>query len=178
MWQVRLLWALMARKFGFTLTYPIPVAELHAALTGEELWRDRFAGAQTATLDLTHPGGPGTVRLAMSEKIRPEKIPGIVRKVLKSDLVVTRVDNWQPLTGDTAEGTFEGTSSAISSEMAGTYRLRPAGDGSELEVSGSVKVKVPLVGGAIEPLAEQLQRRVVESERKFILKWFAERANA
>ncbi|MGW0183059.1 DUF2505 domain-containing protein [Nocardia sp. NPDC003345] len=168
----------MARKFGFTLSYPIPVAQLHAALTGEELWRDRFADAQTATLDLSHPGGPGTIRIAMSETIRPDKIPGIVRKVLKSDLVVTRVDTWQPLSGDTAEGSFEGTSSAISSQMTGTFRLRPAGEGSELEVSGSVKVKVPIVGGAIEPLAEQLQRRVVESERKFIVNWFEERASA
>ncbi|WP_328388729.1 DUF2505 domain-containing protein [Nocardia sp. NBC_00416] len=168
----------MARKFGFTLSYPIPVADLHAALTGEELWRDRFAGAPTATLDLTHPDGPDTIRVAMSETIRQDKIPALVRKVLKSELVVTRVDNWQPLTGTTAAGTFEGTSSAISSQMTGTYELRPTADGSEVVIAGSVKVKVPLVGGAIEPLAEQLQRRVAEGERKFIVNWFQERANA
>lgn len=168
----------MARKFGFTLSYPLPVADLHAVLTGDDLWHARFDGAPTATLELTHPGGPGSARLVMSETVHPEKIPGVVRKVLKSDLVVTRVDNWQPLTGDTAEGTFEGTSSAIPSEMTGTYRIRPAGTGSELVVSGSVKVKIPFVGGAIEPLAEQLQRRVVESERKFILKWLEDRGEA
>lgn len=168
----------MARKFGFTLSYPIPVAELHAALTGEEMWRDRFAHSETATLDLSHPGGPGTVRLSMSETIRQDKVPAVVRKVLKSELVVTRVDNWQALAGSTADGTFEGTSSAIPSEMTGTYRLRPTAEGSELVVAGSVKVKIPLVGGAIEPLAEQLQRRVVEGERKFILDWFADRAGS
>ncbi|WP_063062539.1 DUF2505 domain-containing protein [Nocardia sienata] len=168
----------MARKFGFTLSYPIPVSDLHAALTGEELWRDRFAGAPTATLDLSHPGGPGTARIQMSETIRQDKIPGIVRKVLKSELVVTRIDYWQPLDGSTAAGTFEGSSSGITSEMKGSYELRPTAEGSEVVVSGSVKVKVPLVGGAIEPLAEQLQRRVAESERMYIVKWFEDRAQA
>ena len=164
----------MARKFSFTLSYPVPVAELHAALISDELWRDRFAGAETATLDLSHPDGPGTARVQMTEKIRPEKIPSVVRKVLKGDLVVTRTDQWHALTGPVATGTWEGSSSAISSEVSGTHELRPAGEGSEWVVSGSVKVKVPLVGGAIEPLAEQLQRRVAESERKFVSKWLAE----
>ncbi|WP_459548172.1 DUF2505 domain-containing protein [Nocardia sp. X0981] len=167
----------MARKFGFTLSYPIPVADLHAALTGEEMWRDRFADAETATLEMSHPDGPGTIRLSMSEKARQEKVPAVVRKVLKGELVVTRVDNWQRLDGSTAEGTFEGTSSGIPVEMTGTYRLRPSTEGSELVVTGKVKVKIPLIGGTIEPLAEQLQRRVVEGERKFILDWFAGRSD-
>lgn len=39
-------------------------------------------------------------------------------------------------------------------------------------------MKVPLVGGAIEPLAENLQQRVVDSERKFIENWLATTADA
>ncbi|CCF65667.1 DUF2505 domain-containing protein [Nocardia cyriacigeorgica] len=168
----------MSRKFSFTVPYTVPVEDLHRALTGDELWQARFAGAETATLDLAHPGGEGTIRLAMSEKIRPDKIPSIVRKVLKSDLVVSRTDTWQPLTGEIAKGSFEGTSKGVNSEMSGTYELRATAEGSEIEVVGTVKVKVPLVGGAIEPLAEQLHHRVLDSERKFIEKWFAEQASA
>lgn len=167
----------MARKFSFTLSYPVPPAQLHAALTSDELWQARFVGAETATLELSHPDGPGTIRLGMSEVARPDKIPAVVRKVLKSDLRLIRTDTWGPLTGDTAEGTFQGTSTGISSEMSGTYRLRPSGASSEIQVAGSVKVKVPLVGGAIEPLAEQLHHRVLNSERKFIENWFAEQRN-
>ncbi|ONM47147.1 DUF2505 domain-containing protein [Nocardia donostiensis] len=168
----------MSRKFRFTVPYTISVKELHRALTGDQMWQARFTGAETATLDLAHPGGPGTAHIAMSEKIRPDKIPAIVRKVLKSDLVVSRTDDWQALDGEIAAGTFHGTSTGISSEMTGSYELRPTAEGCEIEVAGTVKVKVPLVGGAIEPLAEQLQHRVLHSERKFIEKWVAEQRSA
>ncbi len=168
----------MSRKFSFTVSYSVPVEELHRAIISDELWRDRFDGATTATLDLSHDDGPGTIRVHMTEKARPDKIPALVRKVLKNDLVVERTDNWGPLDGDTARGVFTGTSQGITSKMSGTYEMRPAATGSEIVVAGTVAVKVPLVGGAIEPLAEQLQHRVVESERKFIEKWFADKAGA
>ncbi len=168
----------MSRKFSFTVSYTVPVEELHRAITSDELWQSRFEGAETATLNLSHPGGPGTISIRMTEKARPDKIPAIVRKVLKNDLVLERTDDWGPLDGDSARGTFGATSQGITTEMAGTYEMRSTAEGSEIEVAGTVAVKVPLVGGAIEPLAEQVQHRVVESERKFIQKWFAARADA
>jgi uncharacterized protein YndB with AHSA1/START domain len=168
----------MSRKFSFTVSYSVPVEELHRAITNDELWRSRFQGAETGTLDLSHPGGPGTIRIQMSEKARPEKIPAIVRKVLKNDLVVERTDDWGPLDGDSARGVFTGASGGITTEMSGTYGMRSTAEGSEIEVAGTVTVKVPLVGGAIEPLAEQLQHRVVDSERKFIEKWLSDKADA
>jgi uncharacterized protein YndB with AHSA1/START domain len=168
----------MSRKFSFTVSYSVPVEELHRAITSDELWQARFEGAATATLDVSHDDGPGTIRVHMTETARQDKIPALVRKVLKNDLVVERTDNWGPLDGDTARGVFSGTSQGITTEMSGTYEMRPAATGSEIVVAGTVAVKVPLVGGAIEPLAEQLQHRVVESERKFIEKWFAAKAEA
>lgn len=168
----------MSRKFSFTVPYTVPVEDLHRALTNEDVWLSRFAGAQTATLDLSHPQGADTIRIHMTEKASDDKVPGIVSKVLKSELVLSRTDNWQALDGEIAKGTFEGTTGGISSEMSGTYELRPTVEGSEIEVVGTVQVKVPLVGGAIEPLAEQLHQRVLKSERKHIEEWFAARASA
>lgn len=168
----------MSRNFRFTVSYTVPVEELHRALTSDEFWQARFEGAATATLELDRPNGPGTIRLRMTERARPDKIPAIVRKVLKNDLVLERTDDWGPLDGDSARGTFTATSTGISSEMSGQYLLRAVPTGSQLEVTGTVKVKVALVGGAIEPLAEQLQQRVVDSERRFAEKYFAERTDA
>ncbi|MFE9326222.1 DUF2505 domain-containing protein [Nocardia sp. NPDC052278] len=168
----------MSRKFSFTVPYAVPVEDLHRALTTDDVWQSRFAGAQTATLDLSHPQGTGTIRIHMTEKASDDKVPGIVSKVLKSELVLSRTDNWQALDGEIAKGTFEGATGGISSEMSGTYELRPTVEGSEIEVVGTVRVKVPLVGGAIEPLAEQLHHRVLESERKHIEKWVAAQASA
>ncbi|MBB5914470.1 hypothetical protein BJY24_003337 [Nocardia transvalensis] len=168
----------MSRKFSFTVSYTVPVEELHRAITSDDMWQSRFDGAETATLDLSHPEGPGTIRVHMTERARQDKIPAIVRKVLKNDLVLERTDHWGPLDGDTAKGAFAGASTGITTEMEGTYVMRPTAEGSEIEVAGTVAVKVPLVGGAIEPLAEQLQQRVVSSERKFIQNWLAATTDA
>ncbi len=168
----------MSRNFRFTVSYTVPVEELHRALTSDEFWHARFEGAETATIELDRPNGPGTIHLRMTERAQPDKIPAIVRKVLKNDLMLERTDDWGPLDGDHARGAFTATSTGISSEMSGQYLLRGTATGSQLEVTGTVKVKVPLVGGAIEPLAEQLQQRVVNSERKFVEKYFSAKTEA
>ncbi|MFJ4652957.1 DUF2505 domain-containing protein [Nocardia sp. NPDC088792] len=163
----------MSRKFSFTVQYSVPVEELHRALTNDEMWQARFEGASTATLDLSHPDGPGTICIHMTEKAPEDQIPGIVKKVLKSELQLERTDTWGPLDGDTAKGSFHGKSGGITTEMQGTFELRPAAEGSELEATGTVDVKVPLVGGAIEPLVENLLKKVMNSERKSVENWFA-----
>ncbi|WP_231387242.1 DUF2505 domain-containing protein [Nocardia sp. BMG111209] len=149
------------------MSYRVPVEQLHRAILSEELWRTRFAAAPTATVDVSRPEGPGTVRIHMTERARPDKIPSVVKRVIDTELVLERVDNWGPLTGGTASGTFTGATKGITTEMDGTYVLRATATGSEIEVTGLVAVKVPLVGGMIEPLAEQLLHRVLDSERKF-----------
>ncbi|MCU1640686.1 MAG: hypothetical protein JWN03_961 [Nocardia sp.] len=163
----------MSRKFSFTVQYSVPVEELHRALTNDEMWNSRFTGASTATLNLSHPDGPGTIRIHMTEKAAEDKIPGLVKKVLKSDLELQRTDSWGVLDGDIAKGTFQGASTGITTEMEGTLELRPTAEGSEIEAAGVVNVKVPLVGGAIEPLVENLLEKVMKSERKSIEAWFA-----
>ncbi|MFD0365076.1 DUF2505 domain-containing protein [Nocardia sp. GCM10030253] len=168
----------MSRKFSFTVPYTVPVEDLHRALTTDAVWQSRFADAKTATLELSHPGGAGTIRIHMTEKASKDKVPSVVGKVLKSELVLSRTDNWQALDGEIAKGTFEGSTGGITTEMSGNYELRPTAEGSEIEVVGTVRVKVPLVGGAIEPLAEQLYHRVLNSERKFFEEWLATQATA
>ncbi|MCA2205772.1 MULTISPECIES: DUF2505 domain-containing protein [Nocardia] len=163
----------MSRKFSFTVPYAVPVEDLHRALVDDAIWQERFAAAETATLELSHPDGPDSIRIEMTETPGRDKVPALVRKVLKSDLVLARTDVWQPLDGEVAKGSFTGRTGGITTEMSGTYELRPTAEGSEIEVVGTVTVKVPLVGGAIEPLAEQLHQRVLNSERKFIEGWFA-----
>ncbi|MFI2281976.1 DUF2505 domain-containing protein [Nocardia beijingensis] len=163
----------MSRKFSFTVPYTVPVEDLHRALTTDDVWRARFADAPTATLDLSHPDGAGTIRIHMTEKAAEDKVPALVRKVLKSELTFSRTDHWQPLVGEVAKGTFEASTGGINTAMSGSYEIRSTAEGSEIEVAGTVQVKVPVVGGAIEPLAEQLHHRVLNSERKFIQEWLS-----
>ncbi|WP_433659738.1 DUF2505 domain-containing protein [Nocardia sp. CA-128927] len=168
----------MSRKFSFTVPYAVPVEDLHRALTDDKVWQARFADAETATLDVSHPEGADTIRIHMTEKASEDKIPSVVSKVLKDQLTLARTDNWQALVGEVAKGTFEGATTGIATEMSGTYEMRSTAEGSEIEVVGTVQVKVPVVGGAIEPLAEQLHHRVLNSERTFVEEWVAAQATA
>ncbi|MGQ4596884.1 DUF2505 family protein [Nocardia sp. R6R-6] len=161
----------MSRKFSFTVPYTVPVEDLHRALTTDDVWHARFAESSTATVQLSHPDGAGTIRIHMTEKAATDKVPALVRKVLKSELTFARTDNWQPLVGEVGKGTFEVSTGGINTAMSGTYEIRSTAEGSELEVAGAVQVKVALVGGAIEPLAEQLHHRVLDGERNFIEQW-------
>ncbi|WP_067861769.1 DUF2505 domain-containing protein [Nocardia shimofusensis] len=166
----------MSRKIRFTVPYSVPVDDLHRAFTSGDAWRTRFAEAPTATLDVSHPDGPGTARIHMTERARKDKIPALVGKVLSGDLVFDRTDNWRALSGETAEGDFRVATTGITAAMTGSHRLRPTAEGSELEVTGTLEVKVPLVGRAIEPLAEQLLHRVLNSERHFFEQWCTQRS--
>ena len=91
------------------------------------------------------------------------------------DILFSRIDKWQKLDGDMAKGTFEVSTGGINTEMSGTYEMNSTAEGSEIEVIGTVRVKVPVVGGAIEPFGEQLHHRVLNGERHFIEEWFATR---
>lgn len=168
----------MSRKFRFTVSYSVPVDDLHRALTSGEAWRARFAEATTATLDVSQPDGPGTARIHMTERARKDKIPALVGKVLSGELVFDRTDDWRALSGETAEGDIRVATTGVTGAMTGSHRLRPTAEGSEIEVTGSIEVKVPLIGRAIEPLAEQLLHRVLDSERHFFEQWCAERMSS
>ncbi|MBH0778379.1 DUF2505 domain-containing protein [Nocardia bovistercoris] len=168
----------MSRKFSFTVPYAVPVEDLHRALVRDDVWHARFEEALTATLELSHPEGANTIRIHMVERADKDKVPGIVRKLLKADLILSRTDDWHAIDGATAKGVFHATTSGIAGDMSGAYELRPTAEGCEIAVVGTVQVKVPLVGGAIEPLAEQLYRKVLSSERVFFEKWVAAQADA
>ncbi|MET9025333.1 DUF2505 domain-containing protein [Nocardia sp. NPDC004168] len=168
----------MSRKFSFTVPYTVPVEDLHRALITDDVWRSRFAEAETATVDLSHPDGAGTIRIHMTEKAPEDKVPALVRKVLRSELTFSRTDNWQPLVGEVAKGTFEVSTGGINTAMSGSYEIRSTAEGSEIEVVGTVRVKVLVVGGAIEPLAEQLLHRVLKGERKSIEDWLSAESTA
>ena len=166
----------MSRSFDFQVNYATSSKAVHDALIDEKLWRARFKESERATLDVSHPNGAGTAVVAMSERIGDNKIPTLVRKVLKGELTLSRTDDWGPSEDGIARGTFTGGSTGITGNFSGTYVLRPAADGSVLEVSGEVTVKVRLVGGAIESLAEQLLVKLLNSERKHTEQWLAAQA--
>lgn len=161
----------MSRDFEFTINSEHTPADVHEALTSEDQWLARFEKAQkTEGYELiTHEDGSFTVDI--SEEVGTSELPGFVKKVIKGKLLITRTDHWGPLEGDIADGTLSGGSSSLPAKVEGTLALRPDGEGSILTVRGKSTVKIPLIGGKIESLINDMIRDMVDQETRETVEW-------
>ena len=163
----------MPRAFEFTVPYESPPVPVHATLTNPAFWHAMFEGAANATVETTSDG-PGTITVAMAEHVGRAAIPAPLQKIVKGDLVLTHTDTWAALHGDRADGVFEGGSArGTTGKIGGTMLLRPDGDGSILEVAGTVEVSMRIVGSMLEKLVAQMLTKGFEGKRNCVEKWIA-----
>lgn len=165
----------MSRDFEFTVSSEHSPEEVYEALNSEEQWLARFERAQkTDGYELTrHDHGGLTVDI--TDEVGTSELPGFVKKVVRGRLLVTRTDSWGPFDGDRADGTLAGGATAIPASVNGTMSLRPDGTGSIITVKGTSTVKIPLIGGKIESLINDIVRDMVEQETQETHDWAAER---
>ncbi|MET0196305.1 DUF2505 domain-containing protein [Rhodococcus sp. RS1C4] len=161
----------MSRDFEFTIVSEYPPADVHEALTSEDQWLARFEKAKKTDgyEMIRHEDGAFTVDI--SEEVGTSELPGFVKKVIKGKLLITRTDHWGPLDGDAADGTLAGGSSSLPAKVEGTLALRPDGDGSILTVRGRSTVKIPLIGGKIESLINDMIKDMVDQETRETVEW-------
>jgi len=103
------------------------------------------------------------------------ELPGFAKKVLKPTNTLVQDDRWHQ--GDNGEwdGTFNIEMHGSPVHLAGTMRLVPTDGGCRHDVTISVAVKVPLVGGRIaEWAAKNYVRRTLDAEYDFGDHWLAE----
>ncbi|MHA4848408.1 DUF2505 domain-containing protein [Rhodococcus sp. MSC1_016] len=163
----------MAKRFEYSEDIGYPVDRVHATLTDPVFWRHRFEEAPEK-LTLDESGGPGTLTATMRDSISASSLPGLVRKVVSGELKVERADEWGPLDGNRADGRIRGSSTGIPVRIECASVLRASGEGSVLELIGSVEVKIPLVGGQIESLIKKLVRDMVGQDRDAVEKWLGD----
>ncbi|WP_072804506.1 DUF2505 domain-containing protein [Rhodococcoides yunnanense] len=161
----------MSRDFEFTILSEHAPAEVYEALNSEEQWLARFAKAQKSdgyTLTRHEHGG---LTVDITDEVGTSELPGFVKKVVKGKLLISRTDAWGPLDGDHADGTLAGGTTAIPASVTGKLALRPEGTGSVLTVTGSSTVKIPLIGGKIEALINDMIKNMVEQETQETNEW-------
>ncbi|MCL2536202.1 MAG: DUF2505 domain-containing protein [Nocardiaceae bacterium] len=158
----------MPKRFEFSAEFAHPVERVHALLTDEDYWRSRAAGGSSSASvrvdEATDDTGRPVVTVTMTETVDPGNFPALVRKVIRGELRMERVDAWRPVDAGAAEGIVTGRSTGIPVAIDGEYALRPTGTGSVLDVRGTITVRIPLVGGQIELLARQMVSQMVERD--------------
>ncbi len=166
----------MGRKFEFTEDFDVTLQQAHAALTDDGLWEKRKQDAgDRAEVSVTRRADGG-IEVTMSENVGAQVLPGVVQKVVRGGLTITRKDTWGPLENDRAGGTLEGGSTGLPSKVSGVFVLAPHGEGTRLTLNGTAEVKVPLVGGKIEGLIVEMVGKLVHTESKQARQYLAEQA--
>ena len=151
----------MSKPFSTTVDVPTDVEQAFAALTGPS-WPAALDAAlhDGSTLVEAAATGDGGARLVVSRRL-PDGIPGFLAAFVPRDGRVTQTDVWGPATGGTRRGTWQVTFPGSPGEISGENVLEPAAGGTRWSVTGTVRIKVPLVGGRAESFLAPLAGRLV-----------------
>jgi len=158
-------------RFEHVNSYPAPAAEVLEMLTSRE-FREQVCTYQEAlehTIRIDGSGAGTTVEIDRTQSMKGA--PSIATKVVGDTVRVVQRERWT--TGDTAEFSMEIPGKP--GHLRGTIRLVPNNDGGTDEVfSGDVKVGIPLVGGRLESMIDNILRRALRREGRVGASWLGQ----
>ena len=139
----------MPERFGRSYHLRPPVAAVLAALSDEDAVRRRSDADGLGTRVVRHEVTGDAVRILVATDIPLDWLPSAVTSRLGVSPTVERTEEWtRDLAGAGSPLTFEFSGLPVTCE--GTARLAPAGSGSRMDVDLTLRVDVPLFGGAVE----------------------------
>ena len=167
----------MSRTFDVSFDSPASVEQIHSAFGEEDYLLARIAALGGAKrLNSLVVESDGTVTVTVAEDLRRGVLPGMLAKLYRGDLNVVSAEKWRPAGDRRVSGEIGVAVTGAPGSGHGAAMLAPAGEGSQLTLSGTVEFKVPLVGGKIETyVAGQFADGLVEIQR-FTTTWISEHA--
>jgi hypothetical protein len=168
----------MPRSFDVSVDSPARVEQVHAAISGEDYWLARLATLNgSTTLESLVVDDDRTVRVATTQDLGRDLLPGIVSKFYRRDLKVRHTETWIPLGDNQLRGEITVAVSGAPGSGTGAALVAPIQNGSNLTFTGTVEFKVPLVGGTIESFIAREFAHGVPNIQDFTAKWVAEHAH-
>jgi hypothetical protein len=165
----------MTRSFDVAVDSPASVEQVHAAFSGEDYWLARLATLNgSTTLESLVVDDDRTVRVATTQDLGRDLLPGIVSKFYRRDLLVRHTETWRPVDGQ-LRGEISVEVSGAPGSGSGAASVAPTESGSLLRFTGTVEFKVPLVGGTIESFIAREFAQGIPNIQDFTAKWVAER---
>jgi hypothetical protein len=141
----------MPRSFDVAFDSPASVEQVHAAFGDRDYWLARLAAlGGDRTLDSLSVDRDGTVSVVSTEDLRHGALPGILAKVYRGDLNVMTTEKWTPSGDGQVIGQIGVAVTGAPGSGEGEAVLARAGEGSRLDLCGTVRFNVPLVGGKAE----------------------------
>jgi hypothetical protein len=166
----------MPRSFDVSADSPATVEQVHSAFSDEGYWLARLATMNGSTaLESLIVDDDQTVRVATTQDLGRDLVPGIVAKFYRRDLKVRHTETWRPIGGQ-LRGEINVAVSGAPGSGSGAALVAPTQHGSRMTFEGSVEFKVPLVGGTIESFIAREFARGIPDIQHFLAKWVTEHA--
>lgn len=155
-------------KFDETTSLPLPPAETARMISDPEYTaiRGRVLGASSATSQVTgDPDGEMTIVTELS--MPTDRVPDIAKRFVGKTVTIKETQTWAaPADSGERTGRIRIEVPGIPVSVEGTSRLTPQDDHSQMEVSGDLTAKIPLVGGKLEKAAAPYIGRVFKAEER------------
>ncbi len=168
----------MPRSFEVTTETSAAVAAIHSAFGDRDYWLARLAeyGGDAMTLTSLVVDPDGTAAITTSQDLRHNNLPGLFTRVLPADLKIVRTETWRPAERGEVHGEVTIAAHGVPGSGSGTTVLKPVSAGSQLRFTGTLEVRIPLVGGRIEQYIADLIAKEVPEMQRFTTEWISENA--
>jgi Protein of unknown function (DUF2505) len=150
----------MATRLSYDLTYDAPLTDVGEMLM-DPAFREEVCDAQgvlrrTVTIG---PGGGG-MKVVIDQVQAAQGIPGFARRFVGDEINLLQTEQWSDIETATVGVVIPGKPG----QMTGTISVRESGGTTTESVEMEIKVSIPLVGGKIESLIADLQRKALRAE--------------
>ena len=159
-----------AMKVSHEIRYAAPADDVYAMLA-EQAFRERVCDANRAvgrTVQVT-PSGVG-MRVVVDQTLPSDGIPSFATKFVGDRIQVVQTENWAGPSGADLEVTIPGKPG----HLRGTIKLVENGGETLQNISGDLKVSIPLVGGKLEELIGSLLKSALRQEERVGRAWLAD----
>ncbi|UQX09666.1 DUF2505 domain-containing protein [Candidatus Mycobacterium methanotrophicum] len=166
----------MPRSFEVSAESSATVEQVHSAFSDEDYWLARLASLNgSAGLESLIVDDDLIVRVATTQDLGRDLLPGIVAKFYGRDVQIRHTETWRPVGGQ-LRGEISVAVSGAPGSGCGAASVAPIQSGSLLTFTGTVEFKVPLVGGAIESFIAREFAQGIPNIQDFTATWVSEHA--
>lgn len=158
----------MSTRLQLQHRYPVPSDRIGAVLVDPDFLTERLrnvGGAGAELISRTEQGAAVTV--VQLHRVPPEKLPGLIRKVLPGALTIERTETWNA----GGNGTIAADVKGAPGTLTGTTRIGAEPMGSVVTYDLLAEVSIPMVGKKVEAVVGDKLKELLDMEHTFMLGW-------
>lgn len=165
----------MPRSFEASAESPAGVDEILAAFGDESYWRARLAAAEDAAkLESLIVDPAGRVQVGVTISLVRAQLPKPIAQLPRGDLRMVHNEVWSRIGDDQVRGEVDVAVRGLRMSAFAQALLVPVHAGSQLRVTVTLAVKIPLVGRQIENMIGDQLSEGITATLGFTSDWIAE----